>query len=276
MDLEELNTAQLILLVLLVSFVTSIATGIVTVSLLAQAPPAVTQTVNHIIERTVETVAPSDGATKTVTKETTVVVKEDDLITSSISKSLAQTGRVFAGTSTSSPVLALAVPIAPGILATDGTVVGSEHLVQFGNDIGVFSVTARFPEAGIALLSPKSASTTSPAAFHIADTASLRLGSSVIALVSVTNERVAMGSVAARTMLADVKTGADSTATVRNIDTSITDSLVPGAPLVNLFGDLVGISTSASKLEGGVGAFVSVSDILGALSATRASSTPSR
>jgi hypothetical protein len=77
-------------------------------------------------------------------------------------------------------------------------------------------------------------------------------------------------------MLADVKTGADSTATVRNIDTSITDSLVPGAPLVNLFGDLVGISTSASKLEGGVGAFVSVSDILGALSATRASSTPSR
>jgi len=276
MDLEELNTTQIILLVLLVSFVTSIATGIVTVSLMAQAPPAVIQTVNHIIERTVETVVPSNNSTKIVTKETTVVVKEEDLVTSSIAKALSQTGRVFAGTSTSSPVLALAVSIAPGILATDGSVVGPEHLVQFGNSIGVFSVTLRFPEAGIALLAPKDASTTAPTAFHVGDTASIRLGSSVIALVSVTNERVAMGSVAARTVLADVKTGPDSTTPVRNIDTSITDPLVPGTPLVNVFGDLVGISTAASKLNGGAGAFVSVSDILAALVASKASSTPAR
>ena len=51
MDMEELSKSQIILLTLLVSFVTSIATGIVTVSLMNQAPPAIAQTVNRIIER---------------------------------------------------------------------------------------------------------------------------------------------------------------------------------------------------------------------------------
>ncbi|MEK9177333.1 MAG: hypothetical protein AAB923_03480 [Patescibacteria group bacterium] len=276
MDLEELNTTQIILLVLLVSFVTSIATGIVTVSLLAQAPPAVTQTVNHIIERTVETVAPSGGAERVVTKETTVVVKEEDLMTKSIAEALSQTGRIFSGTSTSSPVVAFAVPIAPNLLATDGTVVGPEHLVQFGSDVGVYSVSVRFPEVGIALLTPKSASTTAPAPFHISDTGSVKLGASAIALVSITNERVALGAVTARALLADVRVDSGSTTPVRVIDTSILDPLVPGSPLVNVFGDLVGITTAVSKGEGGNGAFVSISDIVTALSLVRATSTPSR
>jgi len=53
MEMEKLNKSQIVLLTLLVSFVTLIATGVVTVSLMDQAPPAIAQTVNRIVERTV-------------------------------------------------------------------------------------------------------------------------------------------------------------------------------------------------------------------------------
>ena len=85
MDIEHLTKMQIVLLTLLVSFVTSIATGIITVTLMNQVPPAVTQTLNRVVERTVERVVPdkSQGAS-VITKEVTIVVKEDDLITDSI------------------------------------------------------------------------------------------------------------------------------------------------------------------------------------------------
>ncbi len=56
MAVEDLNKNQIILLTLLVSFVTSIATGIVTVTLIDQAPAPVAQTINQIVERTIERV----------------------------------------------------------------------------------------------------------------------------------------------------------------------------------------------------------------------------
>ena len=183
MDIEELTTSQIILLALLVSFVTSIATGIVTVSLLAQAPPAVTQTVNRIVEHTVETVVPKDSGGTQVVKETTVVVKEDDLVTDSVSKSLGKTGRVFSGTATSTSVAALATKISGNVLITDANFVDCEHLVAIGNSLDIFVVSERFPEIGIAVLVPKSASTTLADPFRVADASSAKLGQTVIALV---------------------------------------------------------------------------------------------
>src|SRR3989338_10938680 len=94
MEIEKLNKTQIILLTLLTSFVTSIATGIVTVTLLEQAPPVVTQTINRVVESTIEKVIPSQG-TSVVTKETTVVVKEDDLIAKSIENDSLSLARIF-------------------------------------------------------------------------------------------------------------------------------------------------------------------------------------
>lgn len=84
MQMHDLNNTQLILLALLVSFVTSIATGIVTVTLLDQAPPVVTQTINRIIERTVEVVVPAKEVQTSITQ--TVVVKEEEFITKAAQK----------------------------------------------------------------------------------------------------------------------------------------------------------------------------------------------
>jgi hypothetical protein len=61
--MEHLTKQQIVLLTLFTSFVTSIATGIVTVALMDQAPVGVTSTINHVIEHTIEEVAMSPSST---------------------------------------------------------------------------------------------------------------------------------------------------------------------------------------------------------------------
>ncbi len=51
MDIDNLSKKQVVLLVLLVSFVTSLVTGIVVVSLMSQAPAPITQTIHKVIEK---------------------------------------------------------------------------------------------------------------------------------------------------------------------------------------------------------------------------------
>ena len=88
-EMESLTKQQLILLALFVSFVTSIATGIVTVSLVDQAPPGITQTISRVVEKTIEKVVTEPSATQaaavTAIKET-IVVKADDLVIDAIEK----------------------------------------------------------------------------------------------------------------------------------------------------------------------------------------------
>lgn len=76
--MNELTKTQIVLLVLLVSFVTSLVTGIVTVTLVNQAPAPVTQTINKVIERTIETVTP--GSSQTAATAAPVIVTQENLI----------------------------------------------------------------------------------------------------------------------------------------------------------------------------------------------------
>jgi len=82
MDIKDLNKAQLILLAVLLSFVTSIVTGITTVTLMQQAPDSFTVPVNRVIRQTVEKIQQVEGKTTVQT----VIVKEEDLVVDALSK----------------------------------------------------------------------------------------------------------------------------------------------------------------------------------------------
>ncbi|MEA2112823.1 MAG: S1C family serine protease [Patescibacteria group bacterium] len=95
MDIEELNKTQIILLTLLVSFVTSIATGIVTVSLVNQAPPVVTDTIHKVIEKTVEKVVPGEQQATVIENTKTIIVSDQDFVIKAIEKNSQSIVRVF-------------------------------------------------------------------------------------------------------------------------------------------------------------------------------------
>ncbi|MES3032110.1 MAG: S1C family serine protease [Patescibacteria group bacterium] len=82
MDIKDLNKPQLILLAVLLSFVTSIATGITTVTLMQQAPQSVTGPINRVIQQTVEKIQQVEGKTTVQT----IIVKEEDLVVDAIAK----------------------------------------------------------------------------------------------------------------------------------------------------------------------------------------------
>ena len=80
--MENLTKTQLVLLVLLISFVTSLVTGIVSVVLVNQAPAPITQTINRVIEKvtTDKASGAGDGAALIITSE--------DLVTKLVSDTL--------------------------------------------------------------------------------------------------------------------------------------------------------------------------------------------
>ena len=83
MDIKELDKKQLILLCLLITFVVSIGTGIVTVSLMKQMPKSVPQTINNVIQRTIEKVTTVPAPTPTPsTKNDTSSTKDDSSLIS--------------------------------------------------------------------------------------------------------------------------------------------------------------------------------------------------
>jgi serine protease Do len=75
--MDNLTRSQFILLVLLVSFTTSLFTGVVIATLVSQAPSPITQTVSRVIERVI---LPSDQDQDETKKETEIIITQEDLI----------------------------------------------------------------------------------------------------------------------------------------------------------------------------------------------------
>ena len=272
MEIEKLTKMQIVLLTLLVSFVTSIATGIVTVTLMDQAPPAMVQTLNRVVERTVERVVPDESkqGASVITKETTVVVKEEDLITDSINRNSKNVVRIYetleGGTKRSFSGLGVIVSRG-GIITTDLSVIedGSMYIVETADGEAFDTQTIETEEpASLAFLSidlsEKEGKPFPSATFSKSN--SFKLGQTVLSLTGEERTDVAIGIIAGLIekdiVVENTNTETDVTEEVQEIETikvlstiktSIADiDVTVGSPLVDIFGEVVGISTEDSLI----------------------------
>src|SRR3989344_532885 len=247
MDIEQLSKSQTVLLTLLVSFVTSIATGIVTVSLMDQAPPSIAQTVNRVIERTVQQVVPADqSAAAAVTQEKTVIVKESDLVSQAVGRVSPSIVRLYAASADAPIFLGLGVVVeASGTIATDAAALGdsSDIIAELSAASHVrVAISRQSADTGLAFLS---ASTTTNAEGKplvwtpiTVSAQNPTLGESVVMMAGKTVARIADGII----------TSIIPSGSLQVIDTSIlADSIMAGSPLIDTNGTLVGISTSAAR-----------------------------
>lgn len=254
-DIEELSKSQLILLMLLVNFITSIAVGVLTVSLLAQAPTTVTQTVNQIVDHTIETVATGTPLSTivapqpTITK--TVVQYDDSQLPSAIAIVSAHKADIYGSGGTSTPLIAHATYLASARAVVTDTL--STGLPQ--------EVTVVLPDGSV---QPASVSHTDTllTIYGFADSAQLPKAST-LKLVSHTSLKLG------QTVTGISEGGNASTGIISKIDDLISTTLpkfAPGTPAVNLAGEVVGISTSDTGL------FIPAEDVMKLLNATSATS----
>ncbi len=248
MDLEHLTKHQIVLLTLLVSFVTSIATGIVTVSLVNQAPPGVTRTINSIVEHTVERVVPATqgaAAAKTTTQvvtEKTVVVKDDDLAAQSIAKMQKALVRIVAKGGSMLLSRGVIVTAQGAAFADRDALVGSgyrqfEAILADGKR---YPATLRAAPKGqaLAVLDIAVGTSTGFVPAPLADLGKVQLGQSVIRISGTGADTVNTGVVAS---LPDTHPGL--------IESSVS-SATPGSLLMTLFGEVVGITTGEARASG--------------------------
>lgn len=140
MDIKDLNKPQLILLAILLSFVTSIATGITTVTLMQQAPSSFTVPVNRIIKQTVEKIQQVEGKTTVQT----IIVKEEDLVVDAIAKNQSAVFYMFKEVADlDGKVIEISagrgfVVSSDGIIAVDSTLATGAGVFYAKNDNGKF------------------------------------------------------------------------------------------------------------------------------------------
>ncbi|MSU55265.1 MAG: serine protease [Candidatus Taylorbacteria bacterium] len=269
--MEELTKQQIVLVTLLVSFITSIGTGIVTVALMDQAPPGVTQTINRVVERTIEKVVqgPAQQTASVITKET-IVVKEDDLVVQAVeknSKSIVSviwiSGEgdslkdVFVGNGLvvgKDGLVAIDPSITGQVQDFEGNFVPQKFKVIYSDRLTLpVSIVPASASSKIIFLKPIFDGVSKPPIFSLAslaDSVSLKLGQTVIALggekvsvatgiVSNLSEKLGDTSVSSTaTSTADIVALKNSQIIKTDIHT-IGKTL--GSILVNLSSDVVGI-----------------------------------
>ncbi|HBV01461.1 MAG TPA: hypothetical protein DEF00_03665 [Candidatus Taylorbacteria bacterium] len=287
--MEGLNKQQLILLALLVSFVTSVATGIVTVSLMDQAPPGVTQTISRVVEKTIERVVaePQNQSASVVTRET-IVVKADDVVIEAIEKNLTSVVRIREKTGDGNIRFAgLGLVVSrEGLLAADLSVAYRKS-DSAGNSIAE-SYQALFPDGRIFPLNISYSDQSAGLIFFQVllqdkekgvyrfvmpqfNMGELKLGQAVVALSGDESNAVSTGIISNLVQKAVQKPIDNSTTTphvVKELVAIKTDirasELVSGSILLNLRGEVIGFNTGA--FGGNRNTFLPIQEVIDALS----------
>lgn len=242
--MEHLTKAQIVLLALFTSFVASMATGIVVVTLMGQAPEPVSQTITNVVERTIEKITP------TIVEKPgkTVVLKDEDLMVSAIEKNLKS-------------VVSFRVVAEDGELrlAGVGTIVSADGLVvtakgNFG--VGVLTTTINGVQYALQVLSDEKNNTlglgrltpvsgTSTPSFvpvTLGNPDILKLGQTAIVIGGRDGKTITTGLIASidTSTVVDKDTKVETTV-LDNISVSVRFAgSSNGAPIITLSGDVVG------------------------------------
>ena len=228
MDIEELSKSQLILLTILVNFVTSVATGILTVSLLDKAPPFVVQTVNRVVEHTIETVAQVAPAAVLQAP----APSNQDLVTTALSMDASRIVTIYdAATGTSTPAVSVATYLskARAVVTTVQDALPKEAFIKFPN--GTF-IAASLAHEGDDI-----------AIYGFADSAVLPKATSPI-LIAANDLKLGQTAVA---LGADgsASTGIIARVSEKGIHTTLPD-IGAGSAAVDLAGNLIGIGAGVT------------------------------
>lgn len=252
MNLEELSKSQLILLTILVNFVTAVATGILTVSLLDHAPAVVTQTVNRIVDHTVETV--TQAAPAAVVKAATPAPSTEDLVTAAIAADAARLAWIYdpkTGTSTTALAIGTYLPKARAVATVSLASLPKEVVIEFPNG-SIASASLSREGGGVTIygFADKAVlpTTSAPTLLGASD---LKIGQTVLAIAN-------DGSAA---------TGILSRVANDGIHTTLPD-MGAGAAAVDLSGNLIGLAATSTP-----GLFMSAGQIYALLSATSSAAT---
>ncbi len=244
--MEHLTKQQIVLLTLFVSFVTSIATGIVAVSLMNQAPVGVTQTINRVVERTIEKVVSVNNATTSQNSNTAAVVNVQDTIAQTVEKVSESIVRLKSRSGNGENLGLGLILSKEGVIVTDKASIASSTTPS--DIVAVFSDGKEFPVqvlqsqilgdiAFVAAIAPREYS------FHpitdFRNTTSLKLGDAVLVLGGNSVATLDEGLVSKIAIRAEDM-----------IETSISSkNILPGSLLITVDGDVLGIKTSSLLSE---------------------------
>ena len=268
MDIESLNKTQIVLLTLLVSFVTSIATGIVTVSLVNQAPQVITDTVHRVIEKTVERVVPGEQKATIIENTKTIVISDQNFIIKAIERNSESLVRVFKSIETKDElgeIIQTDKFVSLGIvISNEGKIMihsnelsvtpdKDEYFILFNGTKLKLKVSEILPNNEIALLDIESFENSDEqlvfTPIDLGNSDSLKLGQSVISLGGEESNIVLTG------IVSNLKKGqlpiATSTpaiaekkakTTILEIETNLNSQLSMGL-LIDLEGDIIGVKS---------------------------------
>ena len=249
--MEDLSKHQLILLTLLVSFVTSIATGIITFTLLQEAPIAVTQTINRVVERTIETVVPADNGNKETVREIQVV-NEEELVLNSIDKNTKSIVRIKTTAADGSIIVSgLGLIISEkGYVALDSRSYNpntATYVVSY--DGKSFSAEKVHTDSDTGLIFIKLSMNGhsdekivfTPVSLGNSD--SLKLGQTIIKVSGKVNNSVSIGRVSEFDFAEDLKT------VVKIVSDIKSSSPLSGSPLLNTAGEIIGLEATPKESD---------------------------
>lgn len=262
MQMQDLTKTQIVLLALLVSFVSSLATGIVTVTLMDQSPQEVTRVLNRVVQKTVNQIVPApveSPAKKPV--EHTVVVKEEDLITTALSKNSKTLVRLYEIPDPSLVAKAekrfvgLAFIVDPdGTVVTDSSLIDSEHTyagVLFDGSQKLFSIVQYDPKEKSALLqfvrvaedilASESGAQSFPSV-TFADSAQFKIGQSVLMLIGNVRDEAEMGILSSLQYKDGIAAAGDALRGISGLATNIRTDGATGAPLLNILGEVMAVT----------------------------------